>query len=150
METIQSKQRLVESNIVSGVSQKLLSEGTERYSNWGDHYRWTDEGYNHRDSCAVYFQHFFHPQAKLVQKIFKFCHTETRLPSDIFEKSLKVVSFDCGPGSDLVGFMSFYREEKKQFIKKCVKTLKKYMCTHRCVQHPKLSVVCRKRQLQKI
>ena len=57
---IQSKQRLVESNIVSGVSQKLLSEGTERYSSWGDHYRWTDESYNHRGSCAVYFQHFLY------------------------------------------------------------------------------------------
>ena len=85
-----------------------------------------------------------------VQEIFKFCHTEKRLPCDIFEKSLKVVSFGCGPGSDLVGFMSFYREKKKQFIKKCVKTLKRYMCTHRCVQHPKRYVVCRKRLLRKI
>ena len=125
---ITTKQKEVESKVNCNISWELLSEGNRRYSNWSQqNYRWSDSDYNHSGFCDVYFRKFFYERARLVHQIFTHCEAEKQLPSDIFEKSLKVVSFGCGPGNDLVGFESFYRNVKAEIVQKCYQTLTKHM-----------------------
>ena len=126
-EFVALKQKEVESKIICNISYQLLPEGNTRYSNWGQNKRWSTSDYNHSGFCAVYFKHFFYDRARLVHQIFTHCKLEKQLPSDIFEKSLKVVSFGCGPGNDLVGFESFYHNVKTEIVQKCFKTLRKHM-----------------------
>ena len=117
---VQSKQSLVEAKIACKVTEQQLTKGRKRYSSFGDHYSWSKDDYSYSGFCATYFWRRFYSRAMLVRKIFQYCQSEKMLPSDLFEKHLKVVSFGCGPGGDLVGFQSFCREE---IFKECLKSL---------------------------
>lgn len=126
-EFIKSKKEKVESKDICNIPHDLLSEGNRIYSNWGQTHSWSDSDYNHSGFCVKYFQTFFSIRARLVHQILTHCQSEELLPGDIFEKNLKVVSFGCGPGNDLVGFESFYLDVKTEIVQKCFKILRRHM-----------------------
>ena len=126
-EFIKLKKKEVESTGICNISNELISEGNRLYSNWSQNKRWSNSDYNHRGFCVVYFQKFFYHRAWLVHQIFTHCELDRQLPRGIFEKNLKVVSFGCGPGNDLVGFKSFYHDVKTEIDRRCFKTLTKHM-----------------------
>lgn len=120
--SIESRKRQVQSEIVDKVSNCLLRQGQDRYSNWEKRkYKWSAGDYNHSGCCAIYFKRRFYYRAKLVHQVLEYCQSNNKLPS-ILGKDLKVVSFGCGPGCDLLGFEQFYQQKYKRYLKKYLRT----------------------------
>ena len=118
---IESKCRQLKLTVYNKVTEQSLAEGRERYGNWAaQDYRWYQSDYNHCGFRAVYFDRLFKSRAEIVNEALDYYDLD--LPE---QNDLKVVSFGCGPGCDLLGFQHYYQEKKKQRIAELQKRLRR-------------------------
>ena len=121
---IESKSSQLKRTVSRRVSDDSRERGEERYGNWAsNNYRWDESDYNHRGFRAVYFDKLFETRAELVHEALDYCDSD--LPNFLEEDNLKVVSFGCGPGCDLLGFQQYYQQKKKKRIDELKKRLKR-------------------------
>ena len=110
---------------VKSVSSEKLKRGERYYSNWAvQNYRWYPKDYDHRGFRAVYSERLFETRARLVSEVLEYCDSQELLPN-LLGKDLKVVSFGCGPGNDLLGFEDFYKKKKNNRIKELKKRVRR-------------------------
>lgn len=120
---IESKCKQLQRSVCDRVTERSKSEGKERYGNWAaQDYKWYQSDYDHSGFRAVYFDRLFKPRAEIVYEALDYCDSD--LPNFLEESDLKVVSFGCGPGCDLLGFQQYYQEKKKKRITELQKRLK--------------------------
>ena len=121
---IESKSSQLERTVSSRVPDDSRARGEERYGNWAsNNYRWDESDYNHRGFRAVYFDKLFETRAELVHEALDYCKSD--LPNFLEEDNLKVVSFGCGPGCDLLGFQQYYQQKKNKRIAELKKRLRR-------------------------
>ena len=121
---IESKYTHLKCTVSSRTTEQSRARGEERYRNWASEqkkYRWDESDYGDCGFRAVYFDRLFKTRAKLVCEVLDSCHSV--LPNFLEEDYLKVVSFGCGPGCDLVGFQQYYNQKKDKFIAELQKRL---------------------------
>lgn len=121
---IESKCRQLKLNVRDRVTEQSVAEGEERYGNWAaQNYRWNQSDYNHRGFRAVYFDRLYRSRAEIVYEALDYCDSD--LPNVLEVDDLKVVSFGCGPGCDLLGFQQYYQQKKNKRISELKKRLKR-------------------------
>ena len=120
---IQSKSSQLKRTVNSRVTNDSRARGEELYGNWASkNYRWDKSDYSDRGFRAVYFDKLFKIRAELVYEALDYCDSD--LPNFLEEDNLKVVSFGCGPGCDLLGFEQYYQQKKKKRIDELKKRLR--------------------------
>ena len=121
---IESKCTQLKHTVSGRVTEQSLAEGREHYGNWAAQgYRWYQSDYDHCGFRAVYFDHLFESRAEIVYEALEYCDTD--LPNFLENDDLKVVSFGCGPGCDLLGFQQYYKQKKDKRIAELKKRLKR-------------------------
>ena len=122
---IGTKCRQLKYSVYDRVTEQSRKGGEKRYSNWASkNYRWEQSDYNDRGFRAAYFNRLFETRAGLVHEVLDYCDSD-HLPNFLDKTNLKVVSFGCGPGCDLLGFQQFYQQKKKQRITELENRVKK-------------------------
>ena len=122
---IESKCSQLKRTVTARVTDQSRARGEELYGNWASQqkkYRWDESDYNDRGFRAVYFDRLFQSRAELVYEVLDYCDSD--LPNFLEEDDLKVVSFGCGPGCDLLGFQQYYQRKKDECITKLQRRLK--------------------------
>ena len=121
---IESKCTQLKHTVSGRVTEQSLAEGRERYGKWAaQDYRWYQSDYDHCGFRAVYFDRLFESRAEIVYEALEYCDTD--LPNFLENDDLKVVSFGCGPGCDLLGFQQYYKQKKDKHIAELKKRLKR-------------------------
>ena len=130
---IESKTNHLQRTVSSRVTVDSRARGEELYGNWASkNYRWDESDYNHCGFRAVYFDKLFKIRAELIYEVLDYCDSD--LPNFLEEDNLKVVSFGCGPGCDLLGFQQYYQQKKKKRITELKNRLRKLQAQSRSAQ----------------
>ena len=113
----------VGTEILTKIGLVKQREGQDRFQRFRENgHKWSEEDYEHEGFQAVYCERLFMTRAAMICCVLSAFQTKKLLPNLLYDtttlksKALRVASFGCGPGSDLVGFEALYSNLKISYI----------------------------------
>ena len=145
------------SEINGKISLIEVEEGKKRYHHFVDNgHKWLKDDYEHEGFQAVYCDKLFLTRAEMICYVLSAYDVQCPLPNlfcdltteTLKARTLRVASFGCGPGCDLVGFEAFYSNLKEHYIQllKASKTSDTLNTCHyseelKCIEQAKIDFI---------
>lgn len=152
-EEICAKLSKIGSEILTKIGLVKRREGQDRFHRFRENgHKWFQDDYEHEGFQAVYCEKLFVTRAEMICCILSAFETKNLLPNLLYDtntlkpRTLRVASFGCGPGSDLVGFEAFYSNLTIHYIqslqaKKASMNESHYLEELKCIQEAKIGTI---------